>query len=65
MHTKPCSHVSQIYKGANNNWRKEEENKAFILLLLVFPSFCDQNYALQGKENKTSIICESFTVSLR
>jgi hypothetical protein len=65
MHCKSCSHVPQIYKGGNNNCRRERENKAFILLLFVLNSFYDQNYALQGKENKASIIFTSFTVGLR
>jgi hypothetical protein len=46
MHSKSCSHISQIDKEANKNSRKEEENNAFILLLFVLLSFCDQNYAI-------------------
>lgn len=64
-HSKFCSHVSQTYKGANNNCTREEENKVFILLLFVLLSICDQNYVLQGKGNKIPIIRTSFVVNWR
>jgi hypothetical protein len=48
MHSKSCSHISQIDKKANN-WRKEEVNKAFILLLLVLPPFFIRTMPFKAK----------------
>jgi hypothetical protein len=60
----------QNYAICDQNYAICDQNYAILwselchFVIRTMP-FCDKNYAIQGKENKTAIICTIFTVNLR